>query len=78
MKWEVLYYAVGLVVGVAIYQTLIFGASKLVPKLAFEWVFEPWAIGLALVSIVLVGVLSGLFPAFKAERLPVIDALRSE
>lgn len=68
----------GLGLGVAIYQTLIFGASKLVPKLQYEWVFEPWAVGMALLSIVLVGVLSGLFPALKAERLPVIDALRSE
>ena len=56
----------------------IYGASKLVTKLKFEWVVEWPALLLSVVSILIVGILSGLTPAFRAEKLQVIEALRSE
>jgi macrolide transport system ATP-binding/permease protein len=69
---------VGLVIGFVLYETAIFGAAKLVAKLSFEWTFDWTAFLLSVVSIFAVGVLSGLTPALKAEKLQVIEALRSE
>ena len=68
----------GIVVGVISYQGAIWGASQLISKLEYEWVFDPVAILLSLISIVAVGIFSGMAPAIKAERLQVVDALRSE
>lgn len=70
--------ALGLAAGFAIYHGAIWGASRFVSKLTFEWTIDPTAFWLSVLSIVSVGVLSGLFPAFKAEKLQVIEALRSE
>lgn len=69
---------VGLVFGFIAYQFTIYGASLLVPQVRFEWVFDGTAISVAIESILAVGLLSGLIPAFRAEKLQVIDALRSE
>jgi macrolide transport system ATP-binding/permease protein len=69
---------VGLAVGFVLYQGAIYGATKLVSKLAFEWTVDFTALLLSIVSIFVVGVLSGLTPALKAEKLQVIEALRSE
>ena len=69
---------VGALLGFAAYETLIFAATKFVPHLKFEWVFEPFAVALALLSIVTVGMASGLVPALKAEKLQIIEALRTE
>jgi macrolide transport system ATP-binding/permease protein len=69
---------IGLIVGFSAYEGIIYGASRLVKSLTFEWIFDPTAFVLALFSLSLVAVLSGLLPALKAERLSVIEALRSE
>jgi macrolide transport system ATP-binding/permease protein len=68
----------GLLIGFTLYEGAIYGASKLISKLKFEWVIEWPALLLSVVSILLVGILSGLTPAFRAEKLQVIEALRSE
>jgi macrolide transport system ATP-binding/permease protein len=68
----------GLIFGMAGYHAILFGASKLVSKLEFTFLVDWMAVALSLSAILLVGVLSGLFPALKAERLQVIEALRSE
>lgn len=68
----------GIVFGVASYQSILYGASKLMPQVKFEWIIDGGAISLALVSILTVGLLSGLFPALRAEKLQVVEALRSE
>ena len=68
----------GLGLGFIGYQFLIYLGSKLIPDLAFEWVLNPVALGVSFVAIVITGVLSGLGPAVRAEKLQVIEALRSE
>ncbi len=68
----------GVIIGVAGYEILIFVGSQLIPKLKFEWLIEPWAIVLSVGAIAAVGVLSGIAPAVRAEKLEVIEALRSE
>jgi macrolide transport system ATP-binding/permease protein len=68
----------GIVIGFTSYETIIFLASQFVTRLKFEWLIEPWAMGISLISILAVGILSGLTPALRAEKLQVIEALRSE
>jgi macrolide transport system ATP-binding/permease protein len=68
----------GVAIGFGSYEFLIFCATKFIPTLKFEWLFEPAAVFLSLISIVAVGVGSGFVPALKAEKLQVIEALRSE
>lgn len=50
----------------------------LVKNLAFEWVFNSTAIMLSLVSIVVVGFLSGIVATLRAEKLEIAQALRAE
>lgn len=69
---------VGLVVGFTGYHLAIWAATKFVNKLQFEWTMDGLAVSVSLVSIFVVGILSGIFPAIKAEKLQVIEALRSE
>lgn len=68
----------GVLIGFISYELVIFLAAKLVNKMQFEWIFEPIPFFLALLSIVAVGIASGIVPALKAEKLQVIEALRSE
>ena len=69
---------VGVVMGFLSYQGLLLAASHFVEKVAFEWLFEPWPIAFSLLSTGLVGILSGVVPAMRAQNLQVMDALRSE
>ncbi len=69
---------IGAIAGFSAYQLMIFGATKFVPNLQYEWVFEPLAIFASVISIAAVGVASGFIPAMKAERLQIIEALRNE
>ncbi len=68
----------GIVIGLGGYHGILFGVSKLMPKLGFTWLIDWSALIFSVVAILIVGVVSGLFPALKAERLQVIEALRSE
>lgn len=69
---------IGLAVGFAAYEGLIYLGSKVIPDLKFEWVFDPLAFGISFVAIGVTGLLAGLGPALRAEKLQVIEALRSE
>lgn len=69
---------IGLVIGFGAYEALIYGASKFSDKIEFRWVIEPWSVLLSSVAIVSVGILSGFVPAMRAEKLQVMEALRSE
>ncbi len=68
----------GLFLGIAAYEGIIFAATKFVKNLNFEWRFDLVGLTIASSSIILVGIVSGIVPALKAERLQVIEALRSE
>ncbi len=68
----------GLIVGFTGYHLAIWASTKFVSKLQFEWTVDWLALLLSVLSIFAVGILSGIFPALKAEKLQVIEALRSE
>lgn len=69
---------IGMLIGFVSYETLIYLGSKVIKDLSFEWVFNPAALLISFVAIVITGVFSGLGPAIRAEKLQVIEALRSE
>jgi len=69
---------IGLFFGFIAYEGIIYGASKVIKDLHFEWVFSPLAITLSVFSILSVGILSGIYPALKAKSLEIVTALRSE
>jgi len=69
---------IGIVFGFGGYELIIWAATKLIPKLQFEWIINWVALLFSLISILLVGVFSGLVPAIRAEKLSPIQALRSE
>lgn len=69
---------IGLISGFGAYELMIFGATRFVPHLKFEWLIDPLALILSFSSILIVGILSGLVPALRAEKLQVIEALRME
>lgn len=69
---------IGLLAGFVGYETLIYAGAQLIPDFQFEWVIEPVAILLSFVAILITGILSGIGPALRAEKLQVIEALRSE
>ncbi|HUP56947.1 MAG TPA: ATP-binding cassette domain-containing protein [Bdellovibrionota bacterium] len=70
--------AFGILLGVGLYQVSILVASKVVADLAFAWIIDPSALLLSLLSILVVGLASGLVPALRAQRLQVIEALRAD
>lgn len=69
---------IGMIIGFAAYQFLIYLGSQLIPDFKYEWVVNPTALAVSFAAIVITGVLSGLGPALRAEKLQVIEALRSE
>lgn len=69
---------IGVAIGFLSYEGLIYIGSKVISDLKFEWVFNPLAFIISFVAILITGVLSGLGPALRAEKLQVIEALRSE
>ena len=69
---------VGIILGFGATQLGVYAGSVLVKGFKFEWYFEWTALLIAVCSMLVVGILSGLAPAKKAEKLSVIEALRSE
>lgn len=69
---------IGVILGWGACQAGVFAATKFIKNMTFTWVFDPWALGLSTLSILTVGIVSGLKPALKAEQLSVIEALRSD
>ena len=68
----------GIAVGFFVYETSIWAAAQVISKVQFEWVLNWPALLISLISIAVVGILSGLVPAVRAEKLAVIEALRNE
>jgi macrolide transport system ATP-binding/permease protein len=69
---------IGIGLGFAATQLGVYAGSIMVKGFKFEWYFEWTALLIAGTSMLLVGIISGLAPARKAEKLSVIEALRSE
>lgn len=69
---------IGVVSGFIGYQGLIYSATRLLPNVTYEWIIEPFAVLIAFGAIFITGILSGLVPALRAERLEVIEALRQD
>lgn len=69
---------IGIVLGFGAYEGIIYTASQFTPQVKFEWFFEPIAFIISFIGIVSVGILSGIAPALKAEKLEITEALRSE
>lgn len=68
----------GLILGFICYQSVIYGAAQFFEALSYEWVFNISAMVLSVASMIIVGVISGLLPAFKAESLQIVEALRQD
>ncbi len=69
---------VGIIGGWAMCEALLFIGSQVIPSLSFKWFIDPTATAIATISTLAVGILSGFAPALKAEKLDVVEALRSE
>lgn len=68
----------GLLGGFIFYESVIYAASKFTQQVEFQWIVEPYGLGISLLGIMGIGVLSGIFPAWKAQKLDIVDALRTE
>jgi macrolide transport system ATP-binding/permease protein len=68
----------GLIIGFSFYELVIFVTAKFVTSISFQWRFDSSAFLISFGSIAAVGILSGLAPALKAERLQILEALRSD
>lgn len=69
---------IGIIFGICGYHLILFMASKLFTQIKFEFIFEFYSILISFICIVTVGLLSGLIPALRAQKLQVVEALRSE
>jgi ABC-type antimicrobial peptide transport system permease subunit len=69
---------IGLVGGFLACGGLVYAGTKLIPNLKFEWILNPWAVVISSGAIVLTGIVSGMIPAMRAEKLSIIEALRAE
>lgn len=65
----------GGVLGVAVGYGFAYGIRTWTP---LPTVIQPWSIGMAMATVVVVGLLSGLGPALSASRLNPVEALRYE
>lgn len=70
--------AMGLLFGFIGYSAAIWAGTKFMSQLTYEWTLNGTALLISFFAIFGVGLVSGLFPALKAERLQVIEALRSD
>jgi putative ABC transport system permease protein len=72
--------ALGGVIGVVLGAGLTFAATMILDRITGAWAFHlvPWAPPLALGAAMLVGVVFGLYPAWRASRLDPVEALRFE
>ncbi len=66
--------AIGGMIGLLIAELLGFIITKFIFQTSIPW----WSIVLAIGSSAIVGMLAGLFPAWKAARLDPIEALRAD
>lgn len=68
----------GIVAALVFEHGTLYLVSKIFKQVPFEWLWDPLAMIISLVSILAVGVGSGLYPALKVERQDVVKALRTD
>jgi macrolide transport system ATP-binding/permease protein len=68
--------AFGVLCGLVATELGSYAASQLIPQFKFHWYFDVVSIFAATLAVLVVGVVSGLKPAKKAENLNIIEALR--
>lgn len=68
----------GIVFALVFEHGMLYLASKIFKQVPFEFLWDPLAMTISLVSIVGVGVGSGLYPALRVERQDVVKALRTD
>jgi macrolide transport system ATP-binding/permease protein len=69
---------IGIFVGFILFEICIFFGSQLISEVIFGWSFDLVAMCIALISIICLGILSGIIPALKVKKLEIIKALREE
>lgn len=68
----------GIVAALVFEHGMLYLVSKIFKQVPFEWLWDPLAMIISLVSIIGVGIGSGLYPALKVERQDVVKALRTD
>ncbi len=68
----------GAIIGFFAYHGAIYAIAQVVPQIKFAWTLDLFAISISFVSILIVGILSGMVPALRAERFPIAEALRAQ
>jgi putative ABC transport system permease protein len=69
---------VGVFMGIGGCALVMYLVSQIMPKVQFEWLFNPLSIIVSMVLCVVTGILSGLVPARKAQKMEIIQAIRVE
>lgn len=69
---------IGLFGGFGFCQLVVFVTSKLATNIPYQWRWDFTAFMVSFVSIGAVGILSGLAPAVRAQKLQILEALRSD
>ena len=64
--------------GIGGWALVMYLGSQIMPKVQFEWLFNPLSIIVSMVLCVVTGILSGLVPARKAQKMEIIQAIRVE
>lgn len=70
----------GGLIGIAIGVGFAFVASLIIPKLGYDWEFlvPLSSIGISFGVCFIIGMIFGLYPAWKASRVSPMEALRYE
>ncbi|MEY4615486.1 MAG: hypothetical protein RJB66_446 [Pseudomonadota bacterium] len=69
---------IGLLIGFAFCQLVVFITAQFASNITFQWRLDLWAFVTSFISICVVGVLSGLAPALRAQKLQILEALRAD
>jgi macrolide transport system ATP-binding/permease protein len=68
----------GVIFGIGLTQALIGIATRFFSQFAFAFTIDGLAISLSFIAIAIVSLFSGLLPAYKAKKMSVVEAIRSE